>query len=876
MALTTAQIQNAYVAFFNRPADVAGLTYWSTYAGSTADLLNTFAQSAEYKSLYSGMNNTQMVNAVYQNLFAHAPDVAGLTYWVTQLDQGKLAIGNIADAINKGAQGTDSTIIANKVTAATAFTNALDTTAEIVAYAGVNSTGLTAVKNWLAAVTSDSATLTSATSTAGLNAITATVQNNVAATGSTFTLTTGADSITGSSGNDTINGVIQQTTTPTDSGTLNSSDSINGGAGTDTLNIRVTSVGGAAQTVVPTLTDVETVSVSNVDGTANMAAINLVSSSGVTTVQFKDNTTGGQTAFVNASTTAAIVLDNADSATQNVNLGSAGGRTGTADAFSVSIKNGSGSSTANAGLQLVTSAAGFVTADTSFETANVTLEGAANFVQFGTSLAGMTTLNVSGSGTNTTGYALTLTEAANFASLKTINLSGVTAGGVSVATTGAADLAYTGSAGSDRLVITGGTGNLTSSDVINFGTGSADVLAFGTDTAVASYAAGKLALINAVTTADQLEFTAAAMTTLKANDFTVVNDFKFSGGNTTTATTLALTGVETADSFTVSADMAAAAAATQTGATAGTVGVDAITFTGAAVAQTATLKLTGGVDIAGMAGQAISTDTTTRAAGAGGDAIDFGGNITKLVINSTGTTANTITGGAGGTAVVTNGTGGAGGVAIANTTAVQTVEITGSTALTIAGTAAATGTAANGAASGGFSGAVNVNASTFTAKLTLTGSTGNDVITAGSGGTVFRGFGGTDSFTAGSGVDQYNLLTAADSNTAASCSSITGFAAGTDKIVVGTAPVAVKQGALYTAAGTGTLATDLASAITAGGAIGTNGAAVVTITGTGAGTYLVYDANGSGGYADAGADIVVKLVGLVGTLSTGDFATSIV
>lgn len=31
MALTTAQIQNAYVAFLNRPADVAGLTYWSSY-----------------------------------------------------------------------------------------------------------------------------------------------------------------------------------------------------------------------------------------------------------------------------------------------------------------------------------------------------------------------------------------------------------------------------------------------------------------------------------------------------------------------------------------------------------------------------------------------------------------------------------------------------------------------------------------------------------------------------------------------------------------------------------------------------------------------------------------------------------------------------
>ena len=206
MALTTAQIQNAYVAFFNRPADVEGLNYWLAYTGNSAELLNTFAQSAEYKSLYSGMNNTQLVNAVYQNLFGHAPDIEGLNYWVNQLTQGKLAIGNIADAINKGAQGTDATIIDNKVAAATAFTTALDTTAEVLAYAGVSSTGLEAVKTWLAAVTSDAATVPN---TDSINTIIKTVQSNVASTGSTFTLTNSAasgnfDNLTGTSGNDTF------------------------------------------------------------------------------------------------------------------------------------------------------------------------------------------------------------------------------------------------------------------------------------------------------------------------------------------------------------------------------------------------------------------------------------------------------------------------------------------------------------------------------------------------------------------------------------------------------------------------------------------------------------------------------------------------
>ena len=46
MALTTAQIQNAYVAFFNRPADVAGLNYWMNYNGSIADLSESELEQA--------------------------------------------------------------------------------------------------------------------------------------------------------------------------------------------------------------------------------------------------------------------------------------------------------------------------------------------------------------------------------------------------------------------------------------------------------------------------------------------------------------------------------------------------------------------------------------------------------------------------------------------------------------------------------------------------------------------------------------------------------------------------------------------------------------------------------------------------------------
>jgi hypothetical protein len=77
MPVSTSQIQNAYVAFFNRPADTAGLNYWSSYAGNSADLLTTFAQSSEYTSLFTGLNNTQAVASVQLRVWIKGTRIAG-------------------------------------------------------------------------------------------------------------------------------------------------------------------------------------------------------------------------------------------------------------------------------------------------------------------------------------------------------------------------------------------------------------------------------------------------------------------------------------------------------------------------------------------------------------------------------------------------------------------------------------------------------------------------------------------------------------------------------------------------------------------------------------------------------------------------------
>jgi hypothetical protein len=171
-------IQKLYVAYFNRPADPAGLTFWSNAVtaanGDTTAVAAAFSTSAEYTSTFNAMSNAQVVAAVYQNLFGRTADAQGAAFWTAALDNKTITIGNVVTSIAAGAQGTDGTIVTNKVAAATAFTAAVDTQAEIAGYAGVAANA--AAKTWLSGIT-DSTTLSAALTPAALATTVAGVVN---------------------------------------------------------------------------------------------------------------------------------------------------------------------------------------------------------------------------------------------------------------------------------------------------------------------------------------------------------------------------------------------------------------------------------------------------------------------------------------------------------------------------------------------------------------------------------------------------------------------------------------------------------------------------------------------------------------------------
>lgn len=639
--------------------------------------------------------------------------------------------------------------------------------------------------------------------------------------------------------------------------------------GTSATNVAA----GSADQRVAQMSSVENVLVSNVatggnaanygSGAANsatgVATINLTSATGTTAVGLKDSSsTTSVTEFSNVANGAKLVMDNGDGSLAVQINGAATSRAGTADTLSLDVHNGSGTAAARAvvgvytTLGTATAANTAATADTSFEGLTINTAGAASFVNvnLGNGGNGVRTLTVNGSGAAATGtgYALDLQDVGggSFGALRTIDASGMTGtGGLYVrAANNAQDLTFKGSAQNDRLDI-GAIGNLTSADSITFGNGTDTIGFTSTD---GRFTAVQKGLIN-TTAAEQVAFTGVTAN-VNTDGYTTAKTFVLdnAAASATTAQTGTVTieGLASDQTIRIQHDITATA-------NAGTVGNAAISLAGQGVGTTAKIAVVGGIDLLG---------SVANGANASGSAVVFGSNVTKLVIDSTGTTANTITG------AQASGNTGTAGSGIANGTTVQSVEITGSANLTISAGAANGGNAAQA-----FSGAVNVDASTFTGRLQSDFSSGNDIVKFGTGGARIDASAGQDTWTFNTGVEQLTLTNAASNvNAGANFDVLNGFTAGTDKFVVaGNTVTAVAQGANYTAAGTGTLSTDIASALTAGGigAFNTGNAAVVTITGTGAGTYLVYNV-GTDGFA-AGTDVVVQLVGLTGTIGASDF-----
>lgn len=308
-------VQGMYVAYYGRFADQAGLTYWSgqldTANGNLTQIINSFGNSTEANGLFGSLANDAKIEKLYSNLFNHAADTAGKAYYAGLLTAGTATGADIAKRILDGATGTDQVAINSKVVAATNLTNTVSSSL----YSG--DVAATAARDLIASVTSPAG---AAAATAA--AFSAAVENVVHPTAApttapvdtgntdgtivqptTKTLTSGADVLPGTSGNDTFLATQD---------TLTAFDIINGGAGSDKLSIAVSGTGtqlvSGFKTTAVELVEIKSLNAGSV--TLDMADVNMVDTNTATATQLLNTQTPVTVASRESADTTLITIKN--------------------------------------------------------------------------------------------------------------------------------------------------------------------------------------------------------------------------------------------------------------------------------------------------------------------------------------------------------------------------------------------------------------------------------------------------------------------------------------------------------------------------------------------------------------------------------------
>lgn len=274
-----------------------------------------------------------------------------------------------------------------------------------------------------------------------------------APTGKTFNLTLNQDIFTGTDLEDLFVANLEfNPGTGTNISTLQTGDNLNGGGAKDTLSATLNFA--APTTVTPTITNVETVGLTDVGSSATTLAAT--------------NVTGASDFNLSNSTNANPFAVTGLSAPVNLGLSSqavgasldhvAGATSGGADATTIKLSNVTGTDAIGATVNLTTAANGF-------EEASIVSNGSGNRLRALTQTTGtsLSALDLSGPA------PLRISRIGPLPSTLTSIDSGSATGGTDVTVGGALPVAYAGGSGNDTVNF---AGTYTSADVINGGAGA--------------------------------------------------------------------------------------------------------------------------------------------------------------------------------------------------------------------------------------------------------------------------------------------------------------------------------------------------------------------------------------------------------------------
>lgn len=244
-----ATIQGVYLALFGRPADPSGLSFFNGVTGNGTNLagIGDLAKTAEYLTRFTGQSNKQIIESIYQSLFGRAGEENGVNFFLGELAAGRQTVNTIAINILDGAVGTDLQTVTNKLAASNLFTNALDLPNEAAAYVGTSAADIG--RNYLSTITSDPSTIPSLAQADAAVLL-------LFGAASSFALTIFTDNFTGTAGTDKF--------TAAQAEFFNAIDTIDGGGGSDSITI--TAVTAAPLAASPTMTNVESMTVTGTGG----------------------------------------------------------------------------------------------------------------------------------------------------------------------------------------------------------------------------------------------------------------------------------------------------------------------------------------------------------------------------------------------------------------------------------------------------------------------------------------------------------------------------------------------------------------------------------------------------------------------------------
>lgn len=505
-----ATIQKMYVAYYGRPGDPSGIEFWASTldieianGGSMSSIVSAFGTSKEYTDNYGSKSNTALVTGLYQQMFNHDPDAAGLKYYVDLLKAGTKSLGEIAVAIADGAQGSDKSALNNKVAAAQYYTDKVSAT-----NAPYGNSELSDAKAMVSAVNADATSVISSQSKTDSLIAALTNTGSGSGTGNTdtdgavgqaFSLTTKIDIIKGTDGDDIFVG---------DAGTTSAADQITGGGGTDLIKLYGT-------TTTPEFTGVENIYFNGI-GSVNV--------SGLTTIKDVEvDASGSNTVTINNSQTLTL-----DSITPTSTTTVAGN---TVSDVVISVDDFGNSTGANT-LALTSTAITAVTLNAINNNSSITA-----LTDAGGLLATLTVTGDKGIAVGT----------AALANLATINASANT-GGVTISSVNATptSLTFTGGTGNDSINM---ANTHTTKDTIDGGAGTDTLRVSDADTVDSTAETAKIKnfeIFNA-TAADATTYNLSLM----ASNNTLTGLIVSGAGATTTVSNL---NSATANNVTITAD----------------------------------------------------------------------------------------------------------------------------------------------------------------------------------------------------------------------------------------------------------------------------------------------------------------------------------